>query len=157
MASRKSLAEYLGFTRLRCFGVKVSDSDLDTDTDGQSVSPTVSTMSLKENHAALEQRKSDVGDDGSGKSPTRIMSVPESPEVVPLIEMLRREDLRENNTEVGSLENTFMCYVCMGRKNRTALIPCGHTFCGACTRKLCVVGETCPACHVPFGESVNLV
>lgn len=159
MARRKSLAEYLGFIGLGCFGVKILDSDLDTDTNLQTEATIISGMNIRANHAALEQRRSDVQDDGSGKSPTRIMSDPESPELVPLREMLRRQDRMERNPEVGSLEYTYMCCVCMGRKNRSVLIPCGHTFCGKCSKKLCFDHGTCPMtdCQYPFCEFIDIM
>ncbi|KAL8111361.1 hypothetical protein AgCh_019178 [Apium graveolens] len=146
---------------LGCFGVKISDSDSDSDSesDRQSGAPIIPTMNLRQNPVVLDQKQQWTSDDNDefDQSPTRIISAPESPELVSLIELLRRQDQLEKNTEVGSIENTFICCVCMGRKNRSVLIPCGHTFCGACSRKLSFVHGTCPVCHYPFSEFLDIV
>ncbi|KAK1376973.1 hypothetical protein POM88_033166 [Heracleum sosnowskyi] len=156
MARRKSLAQRLGFKGLSFFGVKIFDSDPGL----QTRAPIVTGTNLLEVEVVAEDqqtRTSDDGNFGSGQSSTGIKSVTESPELVPLIELLKRQDRIEKIREVGSLENTFMCCMCMGRKNRSALIPCGHTFCGGCSRKLCFDHGTCPTCNYPFSEFVDLI
>ncbi|GAB4830802.1 hypothetical protein Ancab_004832 [Ancistrocladus abbreviatus] len=40
-----------------------------------------------------------------------------------------------------------VCCVCMERKKGAAFIPCGHTFCRACSRELWLSRGTCPLCN----------
>ncbi|XP_010546548.1 PREDICTED: uncharacterized protein LOC104818608 [Tarenaya hassleriana] len=40
-----------------------------------------------------------------------------------------------------------VCCVCMGREKGAALIPCGHTYCRVCSRKIWLDRGTCPLCN----------
>ncbi|CAN6462726.1 unnamed protein product [Victoria cruziana] len=47
--------------------------------------------------------------------------------------------------EAGAVERS--CCVCMVRHRGAAFIPCGHTFCRACSRELWVSRGSCPLCN----------
>ncbi|OVA06853.1 zinc finger protein [Macleaya cordata] len=48
----------------------------------------------------------------------------------------------------GGIRNEeYICCVCMVRHKGAAFIPCGHTFCRLCSRKLWVNRGNCPLCN----------
>lgn len=50
----------------------------------------------------------------------------------------------ENENENG---NDLVCCVCMERNKGAAFIPCGHTFCRACSREMWAKRGSCPICN----------
>ncbi|KAK8592240.1 hypothetical protein V6N13_062826 [Hibiscus sabdariffa] len=58
----------------------------------------------------------------------------------------REEEADEKGTSVETGSDSICC-VCMERKKGAALIPCGHTFCSACSRLLWVNRGSCPLCN----------
>lgn len=154
MARRKSLAERLNFLGLSCFGVKIHN----VDPDGENGAPVVTEMNLQEIMAA-EDDQFWVIDVGSGQSPTRTESFLGSPPLVPLmrlIEVMDFEDEVDDITGVGSLGDDSVCCVCMVRKKRSELVPCKHTFCRGCARKLWFDRATCPLCFHWIKEFLDL-
>lgn len=55
-----------------------------------------------------------------------------------------QDQVEEENVESG---DNYDCCVCMVRYKGSAFIPCGHTFCRLCSRKLYVQRPNCPICN----------
>ncbi|XP_031505879.1 uncharacterized protein LOC116268311 [Nymphaea colorata] len=48
------------------------------------------------------------------------------------------------------------CCVCMSREKGAAFIPCGHTFCRACSRELWLNRGSCPLCNRQILEILDI-
>ena len=52
--------------------------------------------------------------------------------------------------ELEQQENR-LCGVCMDQQRSTAMVPCGHTFCGDCAaRQMAQAQRLCPECRAPI-------
>ncbi|OWM79792.1 uncharacterized protein LOC116204046 [Punica granatum] len=49
-----------------------------------------------------------------------------------------------------------VCCVCMERNKGAAFIPCGHTFCRACSRELWIGRGSCPICNRSILEILDI-
>ncbi|GAA0157147.1 hypothetical protein LIER_14474 [Lithospermum erythrorhizon] len=58
-----------------------------------------------------------------------------------------KEKEEEGEEETGNLLKYNGCCVCMVRHKGAAFIPCGHTFCRICSRKIYVKRGNCPICN----------
>ncbi|XP_051125648.1 uncharacterized protein LOC127247717 isoform X2 [Andrographis paniculata] len=72
-------------------------------------------------------------------------------------EMKKKEEERDQFRYTSYYEGCdSVCCVCMVRKKGAAFIPCGHTFCRACSRELWLSRGSCPLCNRPILEILDI-
>lgn len=70
-----------------------------------------------------------------------------------------KEDEEEEEEAAARANGTTLCMcgsVCMVRRWGAAFIPCGHTFCRLCSRKLWASRGNCPLCNGFIIEILNI-
>lgn len=70
-----------------------------------------------------------------------------------------KEEEVEEEEEAARDHGTTLCMccsVCMVRRRGAAFIPCGHTFCRLCSRKLWASRSNCPLCNGFILEILNI-
>lgn len=66
-----------------------------------------------------------------------------------------KEEREDPGLEVG-IESDSVCCVCMGRRKGAAMIPCGHTYCRACSREVWLTRGSCPLCNRPILDILDI-
>ncbi|KAE8681727.1 Detected protein of unknown function [Hibiscus syriacus] len=69
-------------------------------------------------------------------------------------EVAAEEEEEAMEETIGRKEHA--CCVCMVRQKGAAFIPCGHTFCRACSRELWVQRGDCPLCNASILEILDI-
>ncbi|KAG0485890.1 hypothetical protein HPP92_009758 [Vanilla planifolia] len=64
-----------------------------------------------------------------------------------LLALTERAPAEEYGTPAEDENEPRICCVCMVRRKGAAFIPCGHTFCRACSRDLFTGRGSCPVCN----------
>ncbi|KAL2630801.1 hypothetical protein R1flu_015487 [Riccia fluitans] len=62
----------------------------------------------------------------------------------------------EPDPKMGDTEVDSICCICMVGTKGAAFIPCGHTFCRGCTRKLYIERGLCPLCNQEIQDVLNI-
>ncbi|KAK8933220.1 hypothetical protein KSP39_PZI016005 [Platanthera zijinensis] len=56
----------------------------------------------------------------------------------------------------AAAEEKTLCCVCMVNRKGAAFIPCGHTFCRACSRALVTSRGNCPICNEAIFDILDI-
>lgn len=79
-----------------------------------------------------------------------------------LVRLFEETDGRdESSTAKGGIGDgggsfSGLCCVCMERSRGAALIPCGHTYCRACSREIWLNRRQCPLCNRSIREILHI-
>ncbi|XP_072958607.1 uncharacterized protein [Typha angustifolia] len=58
--------------------------------------------------------------------------------------------------EKGVGERRHVCCVCVEREKGAAMVPCGHTFCRVCARKVWRSRGSCPLCNASIAQVLHI-
>lgn len=86
----------------------------------------------------------------------RIASVTPTTQFKTLMRLFEEMDDKDemNNKEGGGID--AVCCVCMERNKGAAFIPCGHTYCRICSRKLWLNRGLCPLCNNTIDDILDI-
>ncbi|XP_070032006.1 uncharacterized protein [Nicotiana tomentosiformis] len=86
----------------------------------------------------------------------RIGSVTPTMQFKTLMRLFEEMDDKDemNNKEGGGID--AVCCVCMERNKGAAFIPCGHTYCRICSRKLWLNRGLCPLCNNTIDDILDI-
>ncbi|KAK8937946.1 hypothetical protein KSP40_PGU001753 [Platanthera guangdongensis] len=62
----------------------------------------------------------------------------------------------EEDSAAAAAEEKMLCCVCMVNRKGAAFIPCGHTFCRACSRALVTSRGNCPICNEAIFDILDI-
>ncbi|XP_074581071.1 uncharacterized protein LOC141837589 [Curcuma longa] len=77
-------------------------------------------------------------------------------EALAVAEEEKEEEEEEEEARGHGTTLCMCCSVCMVRRRGAAFIPCGHTFCRLCSRKLWASRSNCPLCNGFILEILNI-
>ncbi|OIT21377.1 hypothetical protein A4A49_38701 [Nicotiana attenuata] len=156
----KILKKRLGFTGLACCGpswnMRVSDVEEEEDEEAQ-IYGDEEAQFYGEEEPMIEGRLNLA----MVLAAERIGSVTPTTQFKTLMRLFEEIDDKDemNNNTRHSKEGAgidAVCCVCMERNKGAAFIPCGHTYCRICSRKLWLNRGLCPLCNNTIDDILDI-